>query len=103
LLWVFKDRFRFERHEFLIWRNFGLAAALFMVLLFLLPSSTVVDRLSLYVIPLQIVVLARVALLGSNRLAGTVAVLAYSFAVQFVWLNFADHARYWVPYRFFPL
>jgi hypothetical protein len=103
LLWVFKDRFRFERHEFLIWRNFGLAAALFMVLLFLLPSSTVVDRLSLYIIPLQIVVLARVALLGSNRLAGTVAVLAYSFAVQFVWLNFADHARYWVPYRFFPL
>jgi hypothetical protein len=103
LLWVFKDRFRFERHEFLIWRNFGLAAALFMVLLAVLPSSTVVDRLSLYLIPLQIVVLARVALLGSNRLAGTVAVLAYSFAVQFVWLNFADHARYWVPYRFFPL
>jgi hypothetical protein len=29
-------------------------------------------------------------------------VLAYSFAVQFVWLNFADHARSWVPYRIFP-
>lgn len=102
LLWMFKGKLGFERHEFLIWRNFGLAALLFMILLVLLPSSTVVDRLSLYIIPLQIVVFARVALLGQNRLAGTVAVLAYSFAVQFVWLNFADHARYWVPYRFFP-
>lgn len=103
LLWIFKDRLGFERHDFAVWRNFGLAAVLFMILLAVLPSSTVVDRLSLYLIPLQIVVLARMALLGSNRLAGTVAVLAYSFAVQFVWLNFADHARYWVPYRFFPL
>jgi hypothetical protein len=31
------------------------------------------------------------------------AVLGYYAAVQFVWLNFAIHARWWVPYRFFPL
>jgi hypothetical protein len=52
--------------------------------------------------PLQLAVLARVALLGRSRLPGTAAVLAYSFAVQFVWLNFADNARYWVPYQIYP-
>ena len=102
LLWVYRRRLDFQFHEFKIWRNFALASVLFMILLGVLPSSTVVDRLSLYLIPLQIVVLTRVALLGPTRLAGTAAVLAYSFAVQFVWLNFADHARFWVPYQLFP-
>jgi hypothetical protein len=67
-----------------------------------LPSSTAVDRVSLYLMPLQLAVLVRAALLGRSRLPGTVAVLAFSFAVQFVWLNFADNARYWVPYRIYP-
>jgi len=102
LLWIFKDKLAFERQEFLIWRNFALASLLFMVLLGILPSTTVVDRLSLYIMPLQIVVLTRVALLGASRIAGIAAVLAYSFTIEFVWLNFADHARYWVPYQWFP-
>lgn len=102
LLWVFKDKLGFERHEFVIWRNFALASVLFMLLLAVLPSTTVVDRLSLYLMPLQIVVLTRAALLGVTRLAGIAAVLAYSFTIEFVWLNFADHARYWVPYQLFP-
>ena len=102
LLWVFKDRLGFDPHEFRIWRNFSFASIVFIILLGVLPSSTVVDRLSLYLIPLQIVVLTRAAMIGEARLAGTVGVLAYSFAVQFVWLNFADHARFWVPYQLFP-
>jgi hypothetical protein len=32
-----------------------------------------------------------------------VAILLYYGAVLFVWLNFADYAPYWVPYRFYPL
>jgi hypothetical protein len=101
LLWIFKDRLGFDRHEFRIWRNFGLASLLSMILLGVLSSSTVVDRLSLYLMPLQIVILTRAALLGGSRLSGTAAVLTYSFSIQFVWLNFADHARYWVPYQLF--
>lgn len=101
LLWIFRHRLGFDPHEFKIWRNFGLASLLFMILLGVLSSTTVVDRLSLYLMPLQIVILSRVALLGESRIAGTAAVLAYSFLIEFVWLNFADHARYWVPYQLF--
>ena len=73
------------------------------VLLLVLPSSTVVDRLALYVFPLQLAVLSRVPrALGSEGL-GRLLVIAYCFLVQFVWLNFAAHAEYWVPYRLYPL
>jgi hypothetical protein len=29
-------------------------------------------------------------------------VIAYSALVLFVWLNFAKHADYWLPYQFYP-
>jgi EpsG-like putative glucosyltransferase len=102
LLWLFKGDLGLKPDEFRIWRNFALVSLALTLLLFVLPSSTVVDRISLYLLPLQIAVLARAALLGESRIAGTTAVLIYLFAVQFVWLNFADHAKYWVPYQFYP-
>jgi hypothetical protein len=100
---VFGNKFGFERDEHRTWRNFSFAALAGTVFLGVLPSSTAVDRVSVYLMPLQIAVLTRAALLSRSRLPGTAAVLAYSFAVQFVWLNFAAHARYWVPYQFYPL
>lgn len=103
LLWMFKGKLGFEPHEYRIWRNFSLASLLFLILLFVLPSSTAVDRMSLYLMPLQVAVLTRVALMGHSRLPGTTAVLLYSFLVEFVWLNFAQHADYWVPYQLYPL
>src|SRR5690349_6045688 len=85
LLWILRDRLGFDPHEFKMWSNFSLASLLFMILLAVLTSSTVVDRLSLYLMPLQIVILSRVALLGGTRIAGTAAVLGYSFLIEFVW------------------
>ena len=67
------------------------------------PSTTAVDRVALYVLPIQIAVLSRVPGGLLSEFTGKLAVIGYSLAVQFVWLNFAAHADYWVPYRFFPL
>jgi hypothetical protein len=97
------QRFGFPPAEERLWRIFSYAAVGFLGLLLVLPSSTAVDRLALYIFPLQLAVLARVPLaLGSEGL-GRLLVIAYAFLVQFVWLNFAAHAAYWVPYRWFPL
>jgi hypothetical protein len=103
LLLFFRNRFRFSGPEYLIWRNFSLAAVVLTVLLVVSPSSAAVDRTALYIIPLQIAVLARVpgALMGGG--ASNPIIIAYSTAVMFVWLNFAGHAQYWIPYRFYPL
>lgn len=65
-------------------------------------ASTAVDRISLYFTPLQIVVLARLPELMEKHFSQqTVAItvlLVYGL-VLYVWLNFATHAQYWLPYR----
>jgi hypothetical protein len=102
LFFLFRKSLRFSPEEYLIWRNFSLAAFVLLVLLLMLPSSTAVDRLALYVMPLQLAVLCRIPGTIMGQLSGKLAIIAYSFAVQFVWLNYAAHADYWLPYRFYP-
>jgi hypothetical protein len=41
-------------------------------------------------------------LLGRHRTTGVAGVMLYMIAVQYVWLNFADHAHFWVPYKLYP-
>lgn len=65
-------------------------------------ASSGVDRLSLYLIPLQAVVYSRLPYIlsrdGRALPSVLIAVVGYSFLVQFVWLNYADNANYWLPY-----
>ena len=82
-----------------IWRNFSLAAWMFLVMLLVSPSSTAVDRLALYVIPLQLAVLSRIPRAFNGSALLRLAVMVYSGSVLFVWLNFAKHADYWLPYH----
>ena len=66
------------------------------------PSSTAVDRVALYLIPLQLFVFSRLPdLMGRGRglRNWVMAVVAYYTAVLFVWLNFATHSQYWLPYQ----
>ena len=85
-----------------IWRNMSLAALGLVPALFIVPSSTAVDRIALYLLPIQMVVLSRPRVIGHGNLAIAV-VIAYSALVLIVWLNFAVHARLWIPYRLWPM
>lgn len=70
---------------------------------FLAISATAVDRLALYFIPLQAIVFARLPTLANDtrhRTAIVLGIVGYYAAVQFVWLNFAQHAFAWLPYDF---
>ena len=99
---LYQRRLGFGTIERRIWFFHSLAAFVLLVLLLVLPSSTAVDRLALYVMPLQIAVLSRFPLAFGRRM-GTFIVVLYSLAIEFVWLNFATHARYWIPYQVYPL
>jgi hypothetical protein len=102
-MFMFRRRLRFTPIEMKMWTYFALAAAAMPVALLVLPSTTVVDRLSLYLIPLQLAVLPRLAYLFKARNFGRFLVLLYAGMVLFVWLNFAVHAKYWLPYQFYPI
>jgi len=65
-------------------------------------ASTAVDRMALYLIPLQLVVWARFPMLVQGHIERNSAILmiiAYSAVVQFTWLFFGTHAGCWVPYE----
>ena len=99
---LFRRRLGFSVRETRIWFFHSVAAVGLLVLLVATPSSTAVDRLAIYIMPLQIAVLSRMPAILGLRL-GTIFVVAYSLAIQFVWLNFATHAKYWIPYQVYPL
>ena len=55
--------------------------------------------MALYLMPLQIVVLSRAYMLFSKPRTGVFTVIAYALMIQFTWLNFAQFAKLWLPYR----
>lgn len=103
LLWVTRRKVQWTDIEWKVWRNFSIASVASLAFLILSPSSAAVDRISLYIIPLQIAVLGRIPSIFNSRLFGAVVVAAYCFAVEFVWLNFGQFATLWIPYRLYPL
>lgn len=103
-LW-FRGRFEMPDPDRKFWTWMSLGGLAFIVWLVLSPSSTAVDRMALYWIPLQLFVLSRLpeAMSKTRKLGVVVAIVAYSAAAQFTWLQYATNAIYWLPYKFYPL
>lgn len=104
LLFLFRDRLVPDEKQRRLW----LWIAVFCILCLPLVAiaSTAVDRVALYLIPIQLFVFSRLPRLAKTvktRTQLVVAIVAYYGAVLFVWLNFATNAGYWVPYKFIPL
>jgi hypothetical protein len=101
-----RRRFAMSRSATALWRWFSVMSLGLLAVLFAIPASTAVDRIALYMLPLQLVVFSHLpsALIGrrGSAVGGSLLVLLYYGAVLFVWLNFASHSQYWVPYRFLP-
>ncbi len=103
LLYVlFRNRFALDDDERRLMDLMALMALAFVGLLLVSPSSTAVDRMALYVIPIQLLVLGRLPLAFAGSRSGyrllVAGVVAYSAAILVVWLNFADNAPDWLPY-----
>jgi hypothetical protein len=103
---LLRNRFGLNAAQLSFWTWMSLGALAFIVLLAVSPSSTAVDRVALYWIPLQLFVWSRLPQAMGQR-AGTqrqwvAVVLVYAIAVQFVWLFYADHSYAWLPYQFYP-
>lgn len=103
VLLLSRDRMYATVEEKRIWRTFAYLALAAGAVLPLVHSSVIVDRLAMYLIPLQMFVFSRLtwsaSKTSSSRLAVTSLVILYSAAVLFVWLNYAVNAQSWLPYR----
>jgi len=64
--------------------------------------STAVDRIMLYLSPLQLVVWSHLPVLIRSVEVRTLTVLGiviYYGLILFIWMNYAQHASRWVPYK----
>jgi hypothetical protein len=84
------------------WNASALLALVSVPALVSVSASSGVDRLSLFLIPLQMVVYGRLPYIlstdGKPQTNVLIGLVGYAFAVQFVWLNYAVNAALWIPY-----
>jgi hypothetical protein len=98
----FRRRFRLPIAIQRIWTLIAILAVLAAIGLFTVASSTAVDRIALYLIPLQLFVGSRLPdtrLFGMGPATWTQILVLFSLSVLLVWLVFANHSVYWLPYR----
>jgi len=106
LFLVFRKRFQLTPEQCTCWTWMAWGSLLLLVLFYVVPSSSLVDRVGWYFIPLQIFVLSSLPnVLGrkyGNNVLWVLGVVVYSAAIMFVWLFFSRHSHYWLPYQFYP-
>jgi hypothetical protein len=109
LFLLYMRRFSPDDHQRMTYAIFSVGAFISLLLLIVFPrSSTPIDRMALYVIPLQLFVFSRAPSVFANGQGVpsgplTIGIILYSAIVEFVWLNYAAFAHDWIPYRFYPL
>ena len=107
ILILLNKKFNLTREEYIFWNWMAFFSFIFLIILQFMPSSTAIDRLALYWIPIQIFVLNRIPNIFKNSfinsLSATLAVNLYSLLVLITWLNFAATSFAWLPYRFYPI
>lgn len=86
-----------------VWLMIAAANALALVGLVVLPSSTAVDRIALFVSVIQLAAFGEIRDLSGMAQRATLLLrllmIGLAAAVQTVWLVFATHAEFWVPYN----
>jgi len=100
---LFQRRFFWSVEERAVWRTYAILCLVAGLALPFIQSTAIIDRLAIYLIPIQIFTYARIGyafgLIQRGWLMWTAAVVLYSSAVLFVWLNYAINAFAWVPYQ----
>jgi len=103
LFLLYRQRFLLPPAEKKLWLTFSFMAVGMFFAFFPTSLSTALDRMALYIIPLQLAVFAHlpdaIGVFGRRNQAIVALILLYYATTLFTWLNFATHSSYWVPYQ----
>lgn len=101
-----RRKFNLSPNQLKFWTYMSYVALGFIALLAISPSTTAVDRVALYWVPLQLFVLSRlpdaIGMPGRRNIAWVYFIIIYCTLVVYVWLFFSDHSVAWLPYYFYP-
>jgi len=101
-----RRRFAASPDEVRLWTMISLMSFLALTMVFFIASTTIVDRLGIFLVPLQMFVMSRVPFVFSHgnraNMALLIGIILYSLAAETVWLYFGVEAKwYWIPYKNF--
>ena len=104
LFLIYRRRYIFTyKHETNLWSTFSYFSIFLLLAYFFFPSSTVLDRIALYFLPLQIVFFSSLPYAVTSikffQQFLVFLVISYYFFVLSVWLFFASHSFSWIPYQ----
>jgi hypothetical protein len=101
----FRNSFALNNSEKDFWTGVSISALVLLFLYFLSPSSTAVDRIGLYLIPLQLFVMSRLpdvlGVYGARNPIIHYLIIMYSLLVLVTWIFFSSNAENWIPYKSF--
>lgn len=102
---MFRKHFIMTIRQKTIWTIMSIIALSFIGILLVSPSSTAVDRIALYLIPIQLVIFSRfpdsIGKTVRAKFIYEIIVVAYSASILLVWLVLGDYSSQWLPYRFY--
>jgi hypothetical protein len=101
LFFKFRRQWSYYYHDYNIISKIAVVSILFFLLLVVTGASTLFDRLSLYLYPLQIIVLSRVLYFIKNKYLKIIYIMSiiilYSLML-IVFMLYGGHNYAWVPY-----
>lgn len=106
LFLLYGSRLNLSRSLYLLWLGMSLYSVFLLIALPISPSSTVVDRLALYALPLQPFVFSSLPDLNLFKLKSkymSLSVIILFFAIQYVWFFYSNTSFAWVPYRIYDV
>ena len=88
--------------EYRIYKWLSIASIGLFFAYFLSPSSAAIDRIGLYLSPLQLVFfsyLPQLLVIRKHKIITTTAIILLYSMILFLWLNYAIHNSFWIPYK----
>jgi hypothetical protein len=96
----FRRKWDIEYGDAKFWMLMSIIITLFVPLAFI--SSTMIDRLALYFIPMQIIIFSRIPRLIQDEFRRSffvcIVITIYLLSL-FTWLNFGSYSKFWIPYQ----
>lgn len=101
IMFILRRRIDMGEREKSVWTLFSFASLATLAGILLNPTMTAIDRIAIYLIPLQFAVVPRAIRIFFPNPSDKISITAWAFLIQFVWLNYAGLRTAWVPYNNF--
>lgn len=100
---IWPHRFSLSKDEHSVWKICSWLSIILLILLMVSDASTAIDRIALYLLPLQIIIFSYLPEIfgkkGEVNSLILISIVGYFLIIMLVWFSFSPYSRYWLPYQ----